>query len=191
MLRDIEAVYGRSERGMKLKNMAAEYSLALAKGETEKAQKAFYDAEKQLTDTKNANEKQQAPIILENLKKTGRAIDASAAASRASAEESRAGAAVKRKEADIREIDRRMLEAQEGDIIFARRLANARDFRELGEMVLTFEHRLEQLKSKILFLKRFTKRLSIRLRWLVKRIIFGIGINISTSLNRPVVTLER
>lgn len=147
LLRDIESVYGRSERSMKLKNMAAEFSLALAKGETEKAQKLYYDAEKELTDTKNANEKQQAPIILENLKKTGRAIDASAAASRASADESRAGAAVKWKEADIREIDRRMLEAQEGDIIFARRLENAKNFRELGEMVVTFEYRLESLRK--------------------------------------------
>lgn len=147
LLHDIESVYGRAERGMKLKNMAADFALALAKGETEKALKLYYDAEKELTDTKNANEKQQAPIILENLKKTGRAIDASAAASRASAAESRAGAAVKWKEADIREIDRRMLEAQEGDIIFARQLENAKNFRELGEMVVTFEYRLESLRK--------------------------------------------
>lgn len=154
LMTSLETQFGRTERMQRIRNMCADYALAVARGETEEATKLLKKAEEALVNTKNVNEKAQAPIILENLRKTGRAIDASAAASRASAaaayasaEESKAGAKLKNKEAEIREIDRRLLEAQEGDIIFARRLANAKDFHELGEMVVTFEHRLEQLKK--------------------------------------------
>lgn len=154
LMTSLETQFGRTERMQRIRNMCADYALAVARGETEKANKLLKQAEEELVNTKNSNEKAQAPIILENLRKTGRAIDASAAASRASAaasyasaEESKAGAKLKNKEAEIREVDRRLLEAQEGDIVFARRLANAKNYQELGEMVVTFEHRLEQLKK--------------------------------------------
>lgn len=160
-LNEIQRVFGKSKAFADIRESYSRYTLNMLKGDTEKAQKALLEIEKEFKDTQNKQLIEQAPFLLANIQKTGQLIDeqkntekskqsanyASAEQSKAAAEEHRAGAGLKRKETEIREIDRRMLEAQEGDIIFARKLANARDFRELGEMVVTFEHRLEQLKK--------------------------------------------
>ena len=144
----LEQTYGSKKRGQEIANMIADYVLALSKGETEKAQQLYYAAEKELTTTRNENERIQAPIILENLKKTGRAIDASASASRAAANASNAHAVKTKEETRITRAEARIIEATEDDVIYARRLANAHDFQDLGEKAATWLYRFEELKNR-------------------------------------------
>ena len=148
LMTSLETQFGKTERTQRLRNLCADYSLAVLKGETEEANKLLIQAEKELTDTKNSNEKAQAPIILENLRKTGRAIDASAAASRAAASASSAQAEKTREETRITRAEARIIEANEDDIIFARRLANAHQFQDLGEKSATWLYRFEELKNR-------------------------------------------
>lgn len=148
LMTSLETQFGRTERMQRIRNMCADYALAVARGETEEATKLLKKAEEELVNTKNANEKAQAPIILENLRKTGRAIDASAAASRASAAASSAQAEKTREETRITRAESRIIEANEDDIIFARRLANAHQFQDLGEKSATWLYRFEELKNR-------------------------------------------
>lgn len=148
LMTSLETQFGRTERIQRIRNMCADYALAVARGETEEATKLLKKAEEELVNTKNANEKAQAPIILENLRKTGRAIDASAAASRASAAASSAAAAKTREEMRITKAEARIIEETVDDVIFGRRLANAHEFQDLGEKVVTWLDRYNELHKR-------------------------------------------
>lgn len=144
----IEKTYGNEKRKAEIKKTIADYSLACLKGETEKAQKLLLDAEQKLTNTKNDQLIEQAPVILQNLKEQGELIrkqqqteKSKQAANYASAQESKERANLTRKEA-------KLLEDQHDDLVYARRLQNAKDFQELGEMAVTWQYRFEELRNR-------------------------------------------
>lgn len=98
LMTNFEKLYGHDKRAADIAKTLSDYLLNVRKGNTEAAQAALLKAEKELTDTKNKMQIEQAPVILENLRKTGELIDEQKAtekskqsANYASAEESRAG----------------------------------------------------------------------------------------------------
>ena len=160
-IQQLEQLYGGDKRAADIAKTIAEVYRNKMAGNDSAAAAALKKAEKELTDTKNKQLIEQAPVILENLRKSGELIDeqkktekAKQAAGYASAEESRAGAGLKREQTEtqkeqtkITRKEREVLEQTADDLIFARRLANAKDFQELGEMAVTFEERFKMLRN--------------------------------------------
>lgn len=92
VLTNMELLYGDERRQGEIKNLAAQYYVHMQQGDYYTAAKEYQHAQKLLTDSNNELVKQQTPIILDNLKKTGRAILAQASAHEAAAEASKAQA---------------------------------------------------------------------------------------------------
>lgn len=147
-IQQLEQLYGGDKRAADIAKTISEVYRNKMAGNDSAAAAALKKAEKELTDTKNKQLVEQAPVILENLRKSGELIDeqkktekAKQAAGYASAEESRERANLTRREAML-------LEEQHDDLVYARRLENAKNFQELGEMSVTWIYRFEELKNR-------------------------------------------
>lgn len=69
-----ERAIGMRKLADQIKNLGMEYTLAMSRNETEKANKLLADAQTKLVDSNNDQVKQSTPIIIDNLKKTGQNI---------------------------------------------------------------------------------------------------------------------
>lgn len=152
---EIQRVFGKSKALADIQESYSRYTLNMLKGDTEKAQKDLLAIEKEFKDTQNKQLIEQAPFLLENIKKTGQFIDeqkrtemSKQSANYAAASAANAQAEKTREETRITRAEARIIEANEDDIIFARRLANANEFQDLGEKASTWLYRFEELKNR-------------------------------------------
>ena len=77
------------ELGQKIKNLGMEYTLLMSKNKVEEANEKLLDAERKLKHAQEDQVRQSTPIIIDNLKKTGKQIDSVTNANNASAAYSR------------------------------------------------------------------------------------------------------
>lgn len=108
----VDKVFAPFERAMgmrkladEIKNLGMEYTLAKSKNESEKANKLLIEMETKLQEANKDQVLQSTPIIVDNLKKTGKEIDSRAASNYASVEASKASAELSRKQARISELE--------------------------------------------------------------------------------------
>lgn len=101
----VDKVFAPFERAMgmrkladQIKNLGMEYTLAMSRNETEKANALVAKAQEKLISANEDQVRQSTPIIIDNLKKTGQEIVSRTNANNASAESSRAQAAMTREE---------------------------------------------------------------------------------------------
>lgn len=104
---NMDRLYQGLERGTRIskitaeiKNLGAEFTNLLLQGDYVKARTAFEKANTLLTNSRNAQVKQETPILIENLKRTGQLILAQANAQNASALASRASANLTNEQAE-------------------------------------------------------------------------------------------
>ena len=154
-MNDLEKLYGADKRVAEIKKLVQDATLAQLQGETEKAEKLYKKAQTRLANSQNNQVKESAPFIIANLIEQNKLIKeqqstekSKQAAGYASAEESRAAAAQKREQTRITAAEARIIESTEDDIVYGRRLQNAKDFQELGEMAASWVYRFEELRNR-------------------------------------------
>lgn len=148
LMTQFEKLYGHDRRAADITKTVSEFVKNKLQGNEAAARTALAKAEADLTKTKDKQLQLESPILIENLKKLGVKLDEEAKTEKAKQAAAYAGAEESHARANLTRSEQRLLEEQHDDLVYARRLQNAKDFQELGEMATTWQYRLEELQNR-------------------------------------------